>query len=70
MTPKNQSVAEVTRDTRGSLSFGGQRVMNLLLVGGANNDDTFFGVPLDGLLGAGLQFGKVGGLRSGPFRRG
>ncbi len=51
VTPKNQAGAEVTCDTRGSLSFGGQRVMNLLLVGGANNDDTFFGLPRDGLLG-------------------
>ena len=38
----------VTRDARGSLSFGGQRVMNSLLVDGANNDDNFFGVPLGG----------------------
>jgi hypothetical protein len=41
-------VPGVTRDARGSLSFGGQRVMNSLLVDGTNNDDTFFGVPLGG----------------------
>jgi hypothetical protein len=39
-------VPGVTRDVRGSLSFGGQRVMNSLLVDGANNDNTFFGEPL------------------------
>ena len=38
----------VTRDARGGLSVGGQRVMNSLLVDGTNNDDTFFGVPLGG----------------------
>lgn len=38
----------VTRDARGGLSVGGQRVMNSLLVDGTNNDNTFFGVPLGG----------------------
>jgi Carboxypeptidase regulatory-like domain len=38
----------VTGDARGSVSFGGQRVMNSLLVDGTNNDDPFFGVPLGG----------------------
>jgi hypothetical protein len=41
-------VPGVTRDARASLSFGGQRVMNSLLVDGANNDNTFFGTPLGG----------------------
>jgi len=41
-------VPGVTLDARGGLSFGGQRVMNSLLVDGANNDSTFFGVPLGG----------------------
>jgi len=38
----------VTLDARGSVSFGGQRVMNSLLVDGTNNDENFYGVPLGG----------------------
>ncbi|MBV9073853.1 MAG: TonB-dependent receptor [Acidobacteria bacterium] len=38
----------ITRDARGGLSVGGQRVMNSLVVDGTNNDNTFFGVHLGG----------------------
>lgn len=35
----------VTRDSRGGLSFAGQRAMNSLLLDGMNNDDPYWGQP-------------------------
>jgi outer membrane receptor protein involved in Fe transport len=45
----------VTRDVRGGLSFAGQRAMNSLLLDGINNDDAFWGQPLEGFTGDGRE---------------
>jgi len=45
----------VTRDVRGGLSFGGQRAMNSLLLDGINNDDPFWGQPMNGFSADGRQ---------------
>ena len=45
----------VTMDVRGGLSFAGQRAMNSLLLDGINNDDPFWGQPMDGFILDGRQ---------------
>jgi len=45
----------VTRDVRGGLSFAGQRAMNSLLLDGTNNDDPFWGQPMNGFSADGRQ---------------
>src|ERR1700747_846792 len=45
----------VTRDVRGGLSFAGQRAMNSLLLDGINNDDPFWGQPMNGFSADGRQ---------------